>query len=130
MSKKKADLDTLPLPPGVPPDGEPVAGAGGDREKPPKYGTPVPAGAGGLPRVVTQLARAGNGETRFKVRCNNYTPRKVRYILAADGDEAGARACYLKAEGLDKEIERLKKVAGSKASEVEEPDLVITELPD
>ena len=129
MAKKKPEADAPPpAPPGVPPDGPVTAGV--EDRSPPEFGTPKPAGPGNLPRVVDQLARAGGGETRFKVRCNNYPPRAPRYVLAAGGDEAGAVACYLAAEGLDREIARLKKVAGPKADEVEEPDLVVTALAD
>ena len=116
------------LPGGMPPEG----GERSPDDKPkPKFGAGKPADpTGPLPRVVDQLDRAVAGTTRFKVRCNNYGPRKTRYILAKDGDEKGARECYLKAEGLDKELERLKKVAGVKANEIEDADLVLTELPD
>lgn len=116
--------------PGVPVDGpgSPSAPAG---TTPPPFGTPRQAEAGGsLPRVVGQLERAPAGVRRFKVRCGNYQPHKVRYILAQPSDEAGVRACYLKVEGLDRDIERLRKVAGAKSAEVEEPDLIITELAD
>jgi hypothetical protein len=114
------------LPAGVPPEG---GNRGGDDEKPkPKFGTGKPAEAKGvLPRVIDQLERAVAGTTRFKIRCNNYGPKKTRYVLAADGDEKGARECYLKAEGLDKELDRLEKLTPGK---VEPADLVVTELPD
>jgi hypothetical protein len=115
---------------GVPADGvgSPAAPAG---TVPPPFGSPkVIDEAGPLPRVVNQLDRAPRGASRFKVRCANYLPRKVRYVLARPGDEAAAKECYLKAEALDAQVEKLKRVAGAKASEVEEPDLIATELKD
>lgn len=127
--KRRPDMDPPPpAPPGVPPDG-PVS-PGGDAATPPPHGTARPAEpAGPLPRVVDPLERAGRGQQRFRVACHNYAPRKARYILAAEGDEAGARACYLAAEGLDREVARLQKIAGEKGS-VEDPDLVLVPLDD
>lgn len=131
MLKRKVEADSPPpTPPGVPPDGNPIAGVASEKDRPPPYGTAVPAGPGDLPRVVDQLARAGAGQSRFRVACHNYQPRKVRYILTQSGDASAAKSLYLKVEGLDKELERLKKLAGAKAGDVEEPDLVATELPD
>lgn len=116
----------------VPPDG-PGVHTGEPGMTAPAFGTPRPVVvAGDLPRVVNELERAPRDCVRIKVRCNNYTPRKTRYILAARGDAAEAQAsnCYLQAEGLDRELARLKKIAGARAAEVEEPDLVLTVLAD
>lgn len=116
------------LPPGVPPEQVPFPGGLVDEQKPPpKYGTGRPADPSGpVPRVIDPLERAPkkSGLSRFKIRCNNYHPQKTRYILAADAESA--KACYLKANGLDKAVEKLKKAGGP----VEEPDLVIVELED
>lgn len=115
---------------GAPADGvgAPAAPAG---TQPPPFGTPkVVEDAGVLPRVVNQLDRAPRGAARFKVRCANYTPCKTRYILAKPGDSASVKECYLKAETLDVQIEKAKRVAGAKATDIEEPDLIITELAD
>jgi hypothetical protein len=115
-------------PTAIPPEGGDRAG---DKGPPPKFGVGKPAAEGGLlPRVVDPLERAIDGTQRFKVACRNYSPRKVRYVLAKDGDEAGATACYLAAEGLDKELALLKELAGPDASRVEKPALVITPLND
>lgn len=103
---------------------------GTDPEKPPPpYGTAKPAGPGALPRVVPELARAGKGETRYKIACRNYSPQKTRYVLAAEGDEDGAVECYLQANGLDKVLAKLKKRAKD-PDDVEQPELVVTELAD
>lgn len=117
MAKAKLDI-APPLPPGVPPDGQPV-GAEDATKPPPPFGTAKPAGSGTLPRVVPELARAGRGEQRFKMSLRMPTDSlRTRYVLAAVGDRARteAEACYLAAERLT--------VA---------PDggrLVVTELPD
>lgn len=109
------------LPPDLP--GAPA----GDDKPPPKFGTAKPASdAGDLPRVVDPLERAVDGTTRYKVVCRNYGGRKVRYVLAKRGDEAGAVACYLKAEGLDREVARLEKQGVAP----EQPELAVTHLPD
>jgi hypothetical protein len=100
-----------------------------EEQKPPPFGTARPAGAGKLPRVVDQLARAGAGETRFKIACRNYSPQKTRYVLARAGDEDGAVACYLHANGLDKHIAKLKGRAPADKPP-EQPELVVTELAD
>lgn len=115
MAKTKADA-APPLPPGVPPDGAPVGGSDSSKAPPP-FGTPKPAGKGELPRVVSELARAGRGETRFKIVARHANDScKARYVLADAGDKAGAEACYLKAEGL--------------ADLPADSRLVTTELPD
>jgi hypothetical protein len=102
----------------------------GNDDKPlPKHGTGHVADAGGpVPRVVDQLDRAPKGFARFKIRCNNWHPQKTRYVLAKP-DEAGRKAaidCYLKANGLDKAMARVK----ANGTEPEPPDLVVTELAD
>jgi hypothetical protein len=95
MAKVKEILATVPA------DGPPVLGGDGDAPKPPPFGAPVPAGAGDLPRVVPELARAGRGETRFKIAARTAGDSlATRYVLAAAGDRAAAEACYLAAEGL------------------------------
>jgi len=122
MSKKE-------LPPGVPEEQTPVPGGGESKGAPPKHGTqrPMVEAGGDVPRVVNPLERFKGikGVTRFKIRCNNYHPQQVRYIIARDEDEA--RACYLKANGLDKTVDRLKKNGIEKP---ELPDLVVTALED
>jgi hypothetical protein len=119
MAKAKAVIDEMP--------GAPLV----DEAPPPPFGTGKPAAADGvLPRVVGELERAVPGTVRFKVGCRNYSPRKTRYVLAKPDDEAGARACYLKAEGLDKELERARKAAGANAADVEDAELVVTRLAD
>lgn len=117
------------LPPGVPEERTPIPGGTDEQSPPPKFGTEKPADAGGpVPRVIDALERApGKGKVapfRFKIRCNNYHPQKTRYILA--NDEESAKRCYLKANGLDKHLERLKK----NNMTVEEPDLAVTQLED
>ena len=131
MAKTKTDGPPMPLPPGVPPDGPAVAAAD-EKAAPPRFGTARPAGDGVLPRVIDPLERAAPGTVRVKVACRNYTPRPVRYVLARGGEraEADARECYLESTGLGRELARLRKVAGANAAEVEEPDLVLTVLPD
>lgn len=91
-----------------------------DAPKPPPFGTPVPAGKGPLPRLVSQLARAPEGLTRYKIRAANYGDQPVEYVLARD--EESARECYLEATGLSGLVARLRKAAG--------PDLVVVELED
>lgn len=100
-----------------------------EEKPPPPFGTAKPAGPGALPRVVPELARAGKGETRYKIACRNYSPQKTRYVLADEGDEAGAVACYLRANGLDVVLAKLRGRA-QKPDDVEAPDLVVTELAD
>lgn len=127
MAKQKSAAD--PTPPGVPPDGQPVAG-GDDARTPPPFGTPVPAGEGALPRVVPQLARATPGTTRVKVRCRNYDPRnETLYVLVAAGKDPAkdAVAHYLAVTGIAAEVEALK-AAGVK--DVEAPLPVAVVLPD
>jgi hypothetical protein len=104
-------------------------GTKSDAKPPPPFGTQRPAGPGALPRVISELERAGRGETRFKIACRNYSPQKTRYVLAGAGDEAGAIDCYLRANGL---AAHLKKLRGrlKKGEELEQPELVVTELPD
>jgi len=115
------------LPPGVPEAQTPIPG-GIDEKPPPKFGTgKTISEAGTLPREVAGLDRApskGKAPFRFKIRCNNYHPQKTRYILA--NDEASAVECYKKINGLDKTLERLKKLGG----QVEEPDVIVTQLED
>lgn len=116
-------------PTAIPEDQTPIPGGGESKGPPPKFGTQKPVeGAGGeVPRVVDPLERYGTvkGVTRFKIRCSNYHPQKTRYILARNDEEA--RAHYLEVNGLAKELERLKKNGVEKP---EQPDLVVTALPD
>lgn len=113
----------------LPPD---VTGApGGHEAPPPKFGTAKAVDPNGpLPRVVNELERVtpGSGFQRYKVRCDNYTPQKTRYILAQDEDEA--RAHYLEVNGLNALVAKLKKQAKDKADDVEEPALAVTVLAD
>jgi len=94
MAKAKDSSATTP--PGVPADGAPVVG-GEAGAAVPVFGTPVPAGPGDLPRVVPELARAGRGETRYKIALRG-GDHPTRYVLALDAKSA--EACYLAAEGL------------------------------
>lgn len=112
-------------PPGVPAEGGAPAA---ESKAPPKFGTPKVAECGGVPRLVRELERAPAGQTRFKVGCRNYGPRKTRYMIAADEDQA--RAFYLEVEKLGELLARLRKNAGAKADEVEQPELVVTQLAD
>ncbi len=130
MAKSKptgASEDVVPVDPefpAVPPE-QPGGGAS-EEQKPPPYGAPEPAGDGPLPRVVGERARASEGTQRFKIACRNYDPQPVRYILAKTGDEAGARACYLKTTGLAAKLDALKKNGVTP----EPPALVVTALKD
>jgi hypothetical protein len=119
MASKKKDL-----PAGVPEEG-PGGGQAGEMTPAP-FGTPQPAGRGALPRVVSQLARAGKGETRYKLHCRNHEGCEPAYVLAAAGDQAAAEACYLEHTGLAARLARLK------AAKVghDEPVLVVRELDD
>lgn len=120
MAEKK------PLPPGVPEAQTPIPGGTEDIGPPPKFGTGKPADPeGDVPRVIDPLERAPKGLIRFKIRCNNYHPQKTRYILARTEDEA--RAEFMKANGLDKHIAKLKKI---NTPNLVEADLVVTQLPD
>ena len=107
----------------------PDAPAAPSKDRPPPFGTPKPAGSGSLPRVVSELARAEAGTVRYKIACRNYTPQKSRYILAETDDEDGAVVCYLRANGLDRLLAKLRGRA-QKPEDVERPELVVTELPD
>lgn len=132
--RKPIDDAPPPHPPGVkagpPPDGA-VRGAPEEGKKEPEFGTARQAEpTGELPRVIDQLERATSGTVRFKVAVRNYSPQKTRYVLARPGDEAAAVACALAANGLDRELDRLRKLAGDKAGEVEAPAVVVTALPD
>jgi hypothetical protein len=112
------------LPPGVPAEGP---GGGADDKPMPKFGVGRPADPDGpIPRVVEALERTPDKARalRFKIRCNNYHPQPTRYVLAKD--EASAKDCYLKANGLDKLLEKLKAAGGV----VEPPDLIVTVLAD
>ena len=104
-------------------------GGATDEPKKPKFGTARPAGKGAVPRVCDQLERVGESAdvTRYKIACRNYAPQKTRYIIAECEDDAVE--LYLATNGLDKLVAKLKKQAG-KDDEVEQPDLVVTELPD
>lgn len=73
----------------------------------PKAATPVKAVAGDLPRVVTQLTRATEGTTRYKVSCHGHV-KPPRYVLAEKGDVAGAEKAYRANVKLDDEIDRMK----------------------
>ncbi len=120
-----------PLPPGVPADG-PGAPAALPDTTPPAFGTPKPAdpSLAGLPRVCNELERSRPGQRRYKIRAENYSGmNNPRYILAADGDEEGARACYLEASGIAAHLAKLKK-NGRTVTEIETPFLAITVLPD
>jgi hypothetical protein len=131
MAKAKAgDDNPMPVAPGVVPEEAPArpskaAPAFGD------HGTPRAADPGPLPRVVHELDRAPAGAVRFKVRCNNYGPPPVRYLLvAADKDEAmkaAAEECYAKSVGLDRQLADLRR---RNVPDVVEPELVVTKLPD
>lgn len=73
----------------------------------PKAATPVKAEADGpLPRVVTQLTRAREGTTRYKISCHGHV-KPPRYVLAASGDKTGAEKCYRDHVGLDAEIKQM-----------------------
>jgi hypothetical protein len=115
------------LPRGVPEERTPIPG-GADTNPLPKHGTQRVADTNGpLPRVVNALDRApnkGRAPFRFKARSNNYHPQKTRYILA--NDEASARDCFLKTNGLDKQLEKLK----ANGATPEPVDVVITQLED
>ena len=114
-------------PQGLPPE---TTGAPAQNEAPPPpFGTEEMADPGGpVPRVLKQTERAPRGLTRFKIRCNNYSPKPIKYILAKDEDQA--RGCYTSAVGIDNEIARLTKNAGEKGVKPEPADLVVTQLPD
>lgn len=123
-AKKRDDL-----PPGVLEE-RPAAPAGAiDRGSPPPHGTARPAETGALPRVISPLERAGDGARRYKVRCNNYTPRPIRYILARSEQEA--REHYLTvATDLSQVLARLERTRRDGDLPVEPADLVVTVLPD
>jgi hypothetical protein len=132
MAKHRHD-EPPPLPPGVPADGSPVAGDD-ERKKPPPFGTARPAPRGDLPRVCDPLDRAGEGEVRVKVCCRNYRPQETRYVLCEKRTpaeiEADATRCFLAKNGLDKQVEQLRKTAGAKADDVEPPAVTCKILSD
>ena len=120
--------------PAVPPEGS-GGGAGDEGAKPPPYGKQEPATAGALPRVVGERVRVlGPGGkryvegNRYKVACRYHEYHPPLYILARD--EAEAEAHYLQTTGLAAKIEKLKKLAGSRADAVDMPTLTTTTLPD
>lgn len=71
--------------------GAPTVPPSDEEKKPPRYGTPREAGAGATPRICHPLERAGEGQKRFKIRCERGSEQQpIRYILAASKDEAVA----------------------------------------
>lgn len=97
----------------------------------PPFETPELASANGpMPRVCKPTERANKDaeQKRFKIACRNYIPQPVKYILARDEDEAAVH--YLKVTKLADTIAKLKKRAGSKADDVDAPELAITALTD
>src|SRR4051812_27573820 len=76
---------------------DPAPGTGG-QDKPPPFGQEVPINsAGKLPRVIVgdgkQPAgnyRAPDGTTRYKIRAKAFPDLGTLYVLAKQGDEAGA----------------------------------------
>lgn len=100
-------------------------------DAPPPFAVPkVVDAAGPLPRVVPELARAVPGTTRWKVRVLNFGEgfNDHKYILTTAGDEAGAKACFAEASGLNRFVADLKK--RSKPSDVDEPAFVCKPLAD
>jgi hypothetical protein len=126
-----------PLPPGVPEEGPP-APAGAEGLKQPKFATPKPADPQGAPKQVDPLERvpeALRGKLwRFKIRCDNYTPQPMHYVLAAD--RAAAEAEYLRCTGLGGMVDELRikreaeQQAGFTVGPLEAPRLVVTQLAD
>ncbi len=118
------------LPRGVPEDQTPIPGGTDNQAPPPPFGTSRLLEHGGdVPRVCNPLDRVDKttGLKRFKIGTKNHHPQPVTYIIARNEDEA--KKCFLKANGLDKQLERLQKNAGPD-QKVEQPDWIVTELPD
>lgn len=117
MSKQK-------LPVGVPQEG--VGAPQGHEAPPPPFGVgkPVEAPKAG-PQIVDQLSRAPEGFTRFKIRCDNYSYRATKYVLAQDRKDA--ESFYIANSPLATELEQLK-AAG--ADKIDPPKLIVTVLSD
>jgi hypothetical protein len=124
-------MSKQPLPRGVPEAQTPIPGGTEEQSPPPKFGTARPADpAGDLPRLTDALDRVKRDGpvARYKIRCNNYHPQETRYILSqrSEAGEKAARELYLKVNGLDLHLARLRKNGVT----VEEPDLVVRCLED
>ena len=111
--------------------GAPIA----EGAKPPRFGVPRPVEQGAvIPRVIQPIERTTEemrlkGIRRYKVRCNNFEPRNgTLYILARSAEEA--KGLYVKEQKIDAVIEKLIRVHGKDSPLIEQPDLVVTELPD
>jgi len=110
-----------------------------DPPKPaPKGGPAIPglqqgpvADATPLPRVVKDYERAPAGCQRFKVRARPFAGQvpPTQYVLAADGDEDGARDFYLRHNGLAEQVEAQEK-AGVAPDKIERPVVMVKPLPD
>lgn len=84
-----------------------------------------------VPRVINPSLRAGQGYSRYKVRADIVGENsKTLYILAKEGDEAGAQECYLHATGLDKKRRVMDEKTGEVKEVVRPVDLVVKELRD
>lgn len=91
-----------------------------------KKASPLPKGVPAA--VVSEHSRAPDGFQRFRIRAMNYQGYTHLYILAAKGDLASAKKCYLEASGLQKYLDDLAEVVD--AREVKRPQLNVLPLPD
>lgn len=133
MAKERDDDHGKGGPATAPPARE-HKGGGAEKAGEPKA-PPAPEG-GPLPRVVGQDARAGKGESRYKVRAEWPDGQAgAAYVLAAAGDRDGAVECYLAFRGLaqkrdDYQAEALVAAQGDKKLARPKFRAVVTELPD
>jgi hypothetical protein len=100
----------------------------------PAHGAPRAADPKGeLPRFVEPVERAGEGQTRFKVRGDSHGVNTTRYVLAKKDDRKGAEALDREHHGLDEQLEREKealKVSGLSTDRVSPIRLIVKKLPD